>query len=98
MKPEYTDEQISGNYELWEQYADPHGEMNREQFDALDIDTKISMLIEMFPDEPHKPHAAGTAPDTSLWLGNTRRAWLKGHGGIQPTIHAMIDRAMKRNP
>jgi len=40
----------------------------------------------------------GTRPDTSLWLGDERRAWLKGHGGIQPTIQAMIDRAMKRNP
>ncbi len=39
---------------------------------------------------------SGTAPDTSLWLGDERRTWLKEHGGIQPTIQAMIDRAMKR--
>lgn len=38
----------------------------------------------------------GTAPDTSLCLGDERRAWLQKQGGIQPTIHAMIDRAMKR--
>jgi hypothetical protein len=44
-------------------------------------------------------HKSGTPPDTSLFLGDARRAWLKErHGGIQPTIHAMIDRAMKRNP
>jgi len=40
----------------------------------------------------------GTAPDTSLHLGDARRAWLKSRGGYQPTIRAMIDRAMKRNP
>lgn len=45
-----------------------------------------------------KPHAVGTSPDTSLWLGDKRRAWLKEHGGIQPTVQAMIDKAMKRNP
>jgi len=43
-------------------------------------------------------NAPGTRPDTSLYLGDERRAWLKDHGGIQPTIHTMIDRAMKRNP
>jgi hypothetical protein len=38
--------------------------------------------------------AAGTPPDTSLHLGDARRAWLKDNGGIQPTIQAMIDQAM----
>lgn len=42
------------------------------------------------------PGAAGTAPDTSLFLGVERLAWLKEHGGIQPTIRAMIDKAMSR--
>lgn len=45
-----------------------------------------------------KRHAIGTAPDTSLHLGDERRAWLKDRGGIQQNIQAMIDRAMKRNP
>lgn len=39
--------------------------------------------------------SSGTAPDTPLHLGPKRRTWLKEHGGPQPTICAMIDRAMK---
>ena len=35
----------------------------------------------------------GTAPDTSIHLGEERRAWLKEQGGIQPTIHELIDEA-----
>jgi hypothetical protein len=37
---------------------------------------------------------AGTAPDTSLYLGAKRRRWLVDQGGIQPTIHQMVDEAM----
>jgi hypothetical protein len=44
------------------------------------------------------PSIPGTPPDTSLFLGDERRAWLKSHGGLQPAICAMVDRAMKRNP
>lgn len=44
------------------------------------------------------PSPSGTSPDTSIWLGDERRAWLKEHGGIQPTIQSMIDKAMRRNP
>ena len=41
-------------------------------------------------------HKSGASPDTSLHLGDKRRTWLQKQGGIQPTICAMIDRAMKR--
>jgi len=37
----------------------------------------------------------GTAPDTSLYLGDRRRAWLRDQGGIQPTINRLIDQAMQ---
>jgi len=36
----------------------------------------------------------GTAPDTSLFLGIERKAWLQTQGGIQPTIQRLIDQAM----
>ena len=36
----------------------------------------------------------GTAPDTSLYLGPERRAWMIEQGGIQPTIRRLIDDAM----
>ena len=42
------------------------------------------------------PHASGTKPDTSLFLGEERKRWLAEHGGIQPTIHRLIDEAMSR--
>lgn len=37
----------------------------------------------------------GTKPDTSLFLGNERKAWLQSQGGIQPTIQKLIDEAMQ---
>lgn len=39
--------------------------------------------------------ASGTAPDTSLHLGETRRQWLLKHDGIQPVINQLIDEAMR---
>lgn len=42
----------------------------------------------------YKPHAPGTAPDTSLHLGDERKEWLRQQGGIQPTIIRLIDEAM----
>jgi hypothetical protein len=41
--------------------------------------------------------SSGTAPDTSLWLGAERKAWLTSQGGIQPTIHRLIDEAMSKS-
>lgn len=43
-----------------------------------------------------QPHTPGTKPDTSLFLGADRRQWLKEQGGIQPTIHRLIDEARGR--
>lgn len=43
-------------------------------------------------------HPSGTAPDTSLYLGSERRAWLQQQGGIQPTIQRLIDQAMQEQP
>ena len=42
----------------------------------------------------HPTHARGTAPDTSLALGQARRAWLIRQGGIQPTVRCLVDEAM----
>jgi len=43
-----------------------------------------------------QPHTSGAKPDTSLFLGGERRQWLKEQGGIQPTIHRLIDEARGR--
>lgn len=46
---------------------------------------------------PHPPRRApGTAPDTSLHLGELRRAWLAKKGGYQPTIIRLIDAEMEK--
>lgn len=47
--------------------------------------------------EPKRKHAAGTRPDTSLYLGDARRSWLTRQGGIQPTIQQLVDAAMRGN-
>ncbi len=47
--------------------------------------------------EPRRKHKSGTRPDTSLYLGDHRRSWLIRQGGIQPTIHRLIDEAMSQN-
>jgi len=41
--------------------------------------------------------ASGTAPDTSLYLGKERRAWLVEQGGIQPVIQRLIDEAIQKS-
>ena len=46
-RPEYTDEQIASNYDLWETYADPHGAMSKREFDKLTIKEKLDALKEM---------------------------------------------------
>jgi hypothetical protein len=45
------------------------------------------------PYEPTPKTTGGTAPDTSLHLGHERKNWLRDQGGIQPTIHRLIDEA-----
>lgn len=42
-----------------------------------------------------KKPTSGTAPDTSLFLGDKRKDWLAQQGGIQPTIRRLIDQAMQ---
>lgn len=42
-----------------------------------------------------KRGTSGTAPDTSLFLGDERKKWLIQQGGIQPTIKRLIDQAMQ---
>ena len=63
---------------------------------------KVAAKFLALVDDGMDPHEAGfnvlrrtpgTAPDTSIHLGEERRAWLKEQGGIQPTIHELIDEA-----
>lgn len=46
-----TNQEIASDYELWEQYADPHGTMTEDEFDNLTHRQKTRMLSEMFPYE-----------------------------------------------
>ena len=65
-------------------------------FKSRKVAAKFAALVDGGMD-PHEAafnvlrRTRGTAPDTSLYLGEERRAWLKERGGIQPTINQMID-------
>jgi hypothetical protein len=58
---------------------------NGWRIEADDVDT-----------EPRRKRRPGVRPDTSLYLGEDRRAWLQQQGGIQPTIQQLIDREMQQ--
>lgn len=74
--------------ETVEQASDPS---LREQFWFFEMKKRGEPINNV--NIPARP-SIGTKPDTSIYLGPERRAWLKAHGGIQPTIHKMIDAAM----
>lgn len=65
--------------------------------EAEPIIKKMSeFMIFLGRPEEYKPiNKGGTKPDTSLFLGEERKEWLREHGGIQPTILNLIDKAMK---
>lgn len=48
-KPTYA--QIADDFRLWGEYFDRNGEMSREEFDALDADTRVAMLVDAFGPE-----------------------------------------------
>lgn len=56
----------------------------------------IAEMGEFFPHvaRPEK-QKGGTAPDTSINLGDERKQWLRDQGGIQPTIQRLLDAAMQ---
>lgn len=47
--PTYRD--CAKNFHLWQEYTDPSGEYSREEFESLDLDEKISIMIEAFGEE-----------------------------------------------
>jgi len=67
------------------------GNADSDELDALTAPTRRK------PRRPRKSNRKprGTAPDTSLHLGDERRAWLKANGGLQPTINRLVDAAMQ---
>ena len=46
MKKTYIE--IASNYDAWQEYADPHAEGTREEFDAMTLYERISALETMF--------------------------------------------------
>lgn len=61
-------------------------------FIARQCEGAVEVRLDKYADTPKK--TSGTAPDSSLHLGEKRKDWLRKQGGIQPTIHRLIDDAM----
>lgn len=77
--------------QLWPANSIWHGRRVRNGWRIVDPDDDGQ-------EEPRRPKAPGTRPDTSLFLGDDRKAWLQAQGGIQPTIQRLIDEAMNEQP
>jgi len=73
-------------------------EKNTEALTAALMETipVISDMEKFFQNvaRPEK-QTGGTAPNTSLYLTDDQKQWLRDNGGIQPTIKRLIDEAMK---
>ena len=46
-----TYEQISASFDLWQEYADIAGTMNRDQFNALSVADRVDLLLITFGPE-----------------------------------------------
>lgn len=45
---QFTYAEIANSWALWIEYADPDGNMAREEFDAMTTDQKIALQVEAF--------------------------------------------------
>ena len=52
MNTTYTYSQIANSYALWTEYADTDGIISRDQFDTMNEDALVEMMINMFGAEP----------------------------------------------
>lgn len=78
-------------YELWDCLSWPMNKVKPTKDEQAAIDWAN------LPDDTIIINRAGTAPDTSLHLGDERRSWLLEHGGIQPVICGLVDEEMKQS-
>lgn len=47
----YTNAQIAGSLELWNEYFNTSGLMTDDEFNAMSIDERIAMLDKAYPDD-----------------------------------------------
>lgn len=47
----YTYSEISNDWNLWCDYVDPDASMTEDEFDAMTVEERIQMMIEMFGEE-----------------------------------------------
>lgn len=51
LKPmNYTNEQLAKCFELWQEYVDPFGVVEFDDFMALSFEDRILLIIQTFPD------------------------------------------------
>jgi hypothetical protein len=51
MASTVTYEQIARNYQLWGEYVDPMATMTEEEFDALEIEDRLKIMVDCFGPE-----------------------------------------------
>ena len=47
----YTNREIVCSWDLWTEYVDPGASMSQEEWSAMPIDDRISLLVECFGDD-----------------------------------------------
>lgn len=50
-RPVHSTTEISNDWDLWNEYVNPSGEMEREEFEAMSTQEKNKFQKECFPDE-----------------------------------------------
>lgn len=49
-----TYEQISASFNLWQEYADTAGTIDRDEFDSMTIADRLDLLLSTFGPEPER--------------------------------------------
>jgi hypothetical protein len=49
--PKYTNEQIAGNLNLWNEYFNTSAMMTDEEFHAMSYDERLKMLVDAFGED-----------------------------------------------
>ena len=49
--PKYTNEQIAGNLNLWNEYFNTAAMMTDEEFHAMSYDERLKMLVDAFGED-----------------------------------------------
>jgi len=83
-----TYEQISASFDLWQEYADTAGSMNRDEFDALSVADRVDLLIETFGPEPEQAPTVDELMDSTA-VGGGFHDWATDGAVIRVTAEQL---------